>query len=82
MLRPMADTHIGDGNARKLERYWTAGPGLAKWATSPHPWSTLVAHLSKHMSPAHAKGLASNYFHRVFGIWPGERKGANPVGRG
>jgi hypothetical protein len=41
-----------------------------------------VALLSKHMTPGHAKGLASNYFKKVFGIWPGERKGANPVGRG
>ena len=78
----MVDTKPGDGNARKLKQYWTKGPGLAKWAASPHPWTTLVALLSKYMSTRHAQGLASNYFKEVFGIWPGERKGANPAGRG
>lgn len=73
---------LNDYKARRLEKYWCAGPGLARWSTSPHPWTTLVALLSKHMTPGHAKGLASNYFKKVFGIWPGERKGANPVGRG
>lgn len=79
----MADINPADDyQARKLEHYWTRGAGLAKWANTAHPWTTLVAHLSKYMSPQHAKGLASNYFHKVFGIWPGERKGQNPVGRG
>ena len=71
-----------DYKARRLEHYWTRGPGLAKWATSAHPWTTLVAHLSKHMPEHLAKGLASNYFHKVFNMWPGERKGSNLVGRG
>lgn len=71
-----------DYKARRLKHYWTRGAGLAKWATSAHPWTTLVAHLSKHMPPHLAKGLASNYFKAVFGYWPGERKGQNPVGRG
>lgn len=71
-----------DYKARKLEHYWTRGPGLARWAGAAHPWTTLVALLSEHMSPHHAKGLASTYFHKVFGIWPGERKGDNPVGPG
>ena len=74
---------IGDDyQARHLEKYWTRGKGLAKWATTAHPWTTLVMHLSKHMTPEQAKGLASNYFHKVFGYWPGSRKGENPVGRG
>lgn len=78
----MVDTVGDDYKARHLERYWTKGPGLAKWATNPHPWTTLVTLLSKHMTPQQAKGLASNYFHKVFGIWPGTRKGDNPVGPG
>lgn len=65
-----------------LNRYWTRGPGLAKWATSPHPYTTLVALLSEYMAPNIAKGLAASYFKRVFGIWPGERKGKNPAGLG
>ena len=54
------DTHPGDLPARKLKRYWTKGPGLAKWASSPHPYTTLVTLLSKYMTPGQAKGLAAN----------------------
>lgn len=75
------DTHLGDHKARKLEHYWTRGAGLARWANNAHPWTTLVALLTPHVG-AGAKGLASNYFKKVFGYWPGERKGENPVGRG
>lgn len=70
------------GPNKTLNDYWTRGPGLAKWATSPTPYRTLVALLSKYMAPHIAKGLAASYFHRVFGIWPGHRKGKNPVGPG
>ena len=76
------DTVGDDYQARHLRRYWTKGPGLAKWATSPKPYTTLVALLSKYMTPNQAKGLAANYFKAVFGIWPGSRKGSNPVGPG
>lgn len=77
----MADMpNINDGAA--LKRYWTKGPGLARWSGSAHPWTTLVNLLSKHMTRSQAKGLASNYFKTVFGIWPGERKGSNPAGPG
>lgn len=72
----------GINNARELEAYWTRGKGLARWSTSPHPWTTLVNLLSKHMTRTQAQGLASNYFKKVFGIWPGERKGSNPAGPG
>lgn len=65
-----------------LKRYWTKGEGLAKWASSPHPWTTLVNHLSKFMTRSQAQGLASNYFKAVFGIWPGERAGKNKAGKG
>ena len=78
----MADLPGDDYKARDLRRYWTKGPGLAKWATSPKPYTTLVALLSKYMTPNQAKGLAANYFKAVFGLWPGERKGSNPVGPG
>lgn len=78
----MADLRPGDGNARQLERYWTRGKGLARWASNPHPWTTLVNLLSKYMTRSQAKGLASNYFRKVFGYWPGSRKGSNPTGPG
>lgn len=76
------DTHPGDLPARKLKRYWTKGPGLAKWASSPHPYTTLVTLLSKYMTPRQAKGLAANYFKAVFHMWPGERAGRNKLGPG
>lgn len=76
----MAITPQGIKGAAQLRHYWTKGKGLAKWATSPHPWTTLVAHLRKYVRDP--KGLASSYFHDVFGIWPGHRKGKNPFGEG
>lgn len=77
----MADVP-GLNDGRAFRRYWTKGPGLARWKTSPHPWTTLVGLLTKHVGPERAKGLASNYFHHVHGYWPGHRKGKNPVGPG
>lgn len=69
-------------NDEQLHHYWTKGEGLAKWATHPHPWTALYHHLVKYVSPERAKRMASEWFHEVFGIWPGERKGKNPVGHG
>lgn len=37
------------GNIAALHRYWVAGPGLAKWAASPHPWTALRRHLAKYI---------------------------------
>ncbi len=74
-----------DMKAAPLRRYWTRGKGLARWAANPHPYTALVKNLEteiKTMAPAQIKGLAANYFRDVFGIWPGERKGDNPVGPG
>lgn len=70
------------GASHALNKYWTRGAGLTKWVASPHPWTTLRNHLLKYMPPHVANGLASSYFHRVFGIWPGHRKGVNPIGPG
>lgn len=33
----------------RIHRYWVAGPGLAKWATHPHPWQALHDHLAKYI---------------------------------
>lgn len=78
----MADTHLGDGNARALKRYWTKGPGLARWINTAHPWTSLYMHLVKYMPPGKAKRTASAWFHEVTGMWPGERKGTNKFGPG
>ena len=67
----MTDTAPGRDPFRA---YWTRGEGLAKWRTSPKPYTTLVTHLREHMSERHAKGLAAKYFHVVHGYWPGERR--------
>jgi SPP1 gp7 family putative phage head morphogenesis protein len=71
-----------DGDENALKHYWTRGEGLAKWRTSPHPWTALYHHLVKHMPPEKAKRVASQWFHDVMGIWPGERGGKNPAGPG
>lgn len=79
----MADLHPGDGGPNGFKTYWTKNPeGLAKWASDPHPWTALYHHLLKYMPAAKAKRVASQWFHDVFGIWPGERKGKNPAGPG
>lgn len=36
-------------DAARLHKYWVAGPGLAKWATSPHPWQTLHDFLAQYI---------------------------------
>ena len=77
------DFHPGDGDGLRLQHYWTRGPGLAKWATHPHPWSTLYRHLIKFVKkPDFAARLTETYFVLVFGYHSGSRKGKNPVGPG
>lgn len=73
---------VGGHDDERLHHYWTRGEGLAKWIGSPHPWTTLRNHLIKYVGPGRAERMASEWFHEVFGIWPGERKGKNPVGPG
>lgn len=69
-----ADTSPGVGASASLNAYWTAGAGKAKWAGSPTPYRTLLALLEKFMSSAKAHGLAAEYYHRVFGRWPGKHE--------
>lgn len=63
------DTHPGD--ARALHDYWVHGKGLAKWAGAPKPWTELEHHLLKYLPPDEAKRTAAQWFHEVFGFWPG-----------
>lgn len=65
-----------------LKNYWIHGKGLARWRGAPHPWTALYEHLRRHVPDEQAKQFASSWFHEVFGIWPGERKGENPTGKG
>lgn len=56
----------------QLKHYWTKeAEGLAKWAKSPHPYTELHRHLSKFLGPERAKRVAAEWFHDVFGFWPG-----------
>ena len=65
------DTHPGD--AHQLHDYWTKGEGLAKWADSPKPWTTLFHLLWPRYikSEDEAKRTATNWFHDVFHFYPG-----------
>ncbi len=68
----MADKKPGDGNAEQLHRYWVAGPGLAKWRTSPKPWTTLRRLLGKYIeNPQEADATTSKWFREVFGYTSG-----------
>lgn len=79
----MADLRPGDGNAKNLRDYWTKDPrGLAKWASTAHPWTALYHHLLKYLPEGEAKRTAAQWYHLVFGRWPGEVKGKNPLGPG
>jgi hypothetical protein len=73
----------GAGRARALKRYWTRGKGLAKWVRSAHPWTTLHRHLGEYIhDPDKLDRTTSAWFHAATGMWSGERKGKNPLGRG
>lgn len=67
----LAKSAQGLKGAAQLHEYWTKGEGLAKWADAPDPWTQLYHHLLKYMSPGKAKRTASQWFHDVFGFWPG-----------
>lgn len=59
----------------QLHHYWVAGAGLAKWAGSPTPWTTLVANLIEEgVSPEKAKVYASRWFIEHFGFAAGSDK--------
>lgn len=64
------------------EEQWKHGKLAKKWIGHPHPWTALYHHLRKHMPDEMAKRTAAQWHHDVFGIWPGEKKGKNPVGPG
>lgn len=69
-----------DQKAKPLERYWTKGKGLARWAESPTPFRTLVKELRKEipadeMTPQQINGLAATYYKKAKGEWPGKKRG-------
>lgn len=64
------DTHPG---GERLRRYWTEGPGLARWDESPDAFTTLRDLLvEKAQVPAEvADRWAAAWFKQVKGYWPG-----------
>ena len=89
LLPEQPDTTDDDGDdvaaaadTNALERYWKHGEGRARWVGHAHPWTALYRNLRKHVGSERAKRIASQWFHDVFGYWPGHRKGKNPVGPG
>jgi hypothetical protein len=70
---PASEAHSVSGvrGGEQLHEYWTRGAGLAKWAETPKPWTALYGHLVKFMPPEKAKRTAAEWFHDVFGFWPG-----------
>ena len=61
------------GNTDRLKKYWLAGPGLAKWADKPHPWTALYKQLLKYIkSPDEAKRTASQWYREHFGRMPNQ----------
>lgn len=60
-----SDLNHGPGSA--LWRYWTKGPGLAKWAGHEHKWTALHRALVHAGVPRHiADGLTTNIIEAVF----------------
>lgn len=56
----------------QLKKYWL-GKGLARWATTPTPYRSLVAALrSEGVSGRMVNGLAARLYHWHFGKWPGK----------
>lgn len=77
----------------ELHHWWTKGPGLALWASSPHPWRTLKAQLkavlrknSRTVPDEQINRWVSSWVHEVTGMWSGEDKyrvahGGKPRGK-
>lgn len=67
-----------------LHHYWTRDPiGLRRWVHAEHPATTLHALLMEHgISSERAWEMANVWHKEVFGIYPGEKKGKNPLGPG
>jgi hypothetical protein len=73
------DDEEGDpqlGRARdghELHEYWTRGEGLARWVNDPHPFTTLLAFLRRHMPETKARKTAAEWFREVKGFLPSGR---------
>jgi hypothetical protein len=63
----VATSAAGAKGAERLHDYWVHGKGLAKWATSPHPWTALHRHLAKYiLDPDKLNRTVSEWHFEVF----------------
>lgn len=71
-----ASRPTGEHDGTDLHHYWTKDPeGLAKWAASPEPWTTLHEHLAKFIhDPDKLDRTTSAWFIDVFGYAAGSDK--------
>lgn len=76
------DVQKAAAGAGGWEAYWKRGRGRAKWVHSAHPWTALYRHLRGKVGDARAKRIAAQWHKDVLGIWPGEKRGKNPHGKG
>lgn len=53
-------------DGERLHAYWVTGAGLARWASSPHPWATLHAFLSKYLHGRILDDTTSKWHYEVF----------------
>jgi hypothetical protein len=69
------------GNAEKLRRYWTAGPGAAKirWGMGGD-WRRCVKNLTKYMGPR-SKGYCALRHKEMTGVWTGDKRNRQMYGR-
>jgi hypothetical protein len=66
MVAGRAVTPTDEAAVERLHKYWVAGPGLAKWADSPHPWQALYDELAKYIhDPAMLKRVVSKWHNEV-----------------
>ncbi len=71
------------GSRGYLKWFWCFGPGRAKWATSPHPFTALRSHLVKFLPPELVDRVTADWFHLALGFWPGTpHVGPVPVKKG
>lgn len=66
MVAGKAVTPKEHSDAARLHAYWVAGPGLAKWAGSPHPWQTLHDLLSQYLHGHILDATTSKWHFEVF----------------
>lgn len=66
MVAGRAITPQEEAAAERLHHYWVAGPGLAKWASSPHPWQALYDELAKYIpNPELLKKTVSKWHNEI-----------------